>query len=510
MKTLRAERLDELPMEMRRPAHDGPEVSTPRLATQLFAGTLVAVAAVVCVIAVVLWQMRKDAWEHAEQAAQNVLNSIIGNIDANMRVYAFALDLGAGAWESADAASLSDEARHHLLGTIVAKARHVDVVFVLDENGNLKSESEAFPPRTMNFSDRDYFQAHQERADRGHFLSAPHLSRMRKSEPFFAVSRRLNTPDGAFMGVIVTAVQLSYFANLFQNLDLGRDGEIAIATGDGTMLMSYPESRFRPIGVKVHGTDLFDHMKAHGKGTIVASVGGVERLYSFAPVPSQSLILSVAVSVNAILADWWERASVIGGVTFVVCAALVMLAFLLRSELRRRAAAEADLAFLSLTDGLTGLPNRRHFDEIIQREWRRTGRSGVSLALLFIDVDRFKALNDRYGHARGDEVLKVLARVIDTSIRRPGDLGARYGGEEFAVILPDTDARAAAGIAETIRTAMEKATGTGTQWPRTTVSIGVNAVGPGTNRTISDLLAGADKALYQAKEGGRNRVAIYA
>ncbi|MEW6124401.1 MAG: sensor domain-containing diguanylate cyclase [Pseudomonadota bacterium] len=484
-------------------------VATPPIARLLFAGTLVAVAAVVCVLGGVLWQMRQDAWEHARQASQNLLTSIAGNIDANMRVYSFALDLGATAWESGEASTLSAETRHRLLGTIADKARHVAVVFVLDRNGMLTSESEIFPSREFDLGDRDYFQVHRERADAGHFLSTPHLSRLREGEPFFAMSRRLNAPDGSFAGVIVMSVRLSYFANLFQGLDLGRDGEIGISTRDGATLMRYPDTPGRPLGFSLKGSDLFERMKAEGSGTFVATVGGVERLYSFAPIPAESLILSVGVSVDEILADWRARATAIGAVTLVVCAALVALAFLLRAELRRRAVAEADLAFLSVTDGLTGLPNRRHFDEIIQREWRRTGRRGASLALLFLDVDRFKVLNDRYGHARGDEVLKVIARVIEASIRRPGDMGARYGGEEFAVILPDTDAKAAAGIAETIRSGIERATGPDTGWPQTTVSIGVNAVGPGTNLSIADLLAGADKALYRAKAEGRNRVASY-
>lgn len=489
------------------PVRGAEHVATPPIARLLFAGTLVAVAAVLGVIAVVLWQMRQDAWEHAEQASQNLLNSIIGNIDANMRVYSFALDLGAGAWENAEVASLSPEARHQLLGTIAAKARHLAVVFVLDQNGNLTSESARFPTREINLADRDYFQVHQARPDAGHFLSAPHLSRLRMSEPFFAVSRRLNARDGSFAGVLVAAVQLSYFSKLFHGLELGPDGEISIETRDGTTLMRIPDTPERPIGFSLKSSEVFERMKAEGSGSFVATAGGVERLYSFAQIPSESLILSVGVSVDGILKDWRARATVIGAVTLVVCAALVALAFLLRAELRRRAVAEADLAFLSVTDGLTGLPNRRHFDEIIQREWRRTGRSGASLALLFLDVDRFKVLNDRYGHARGDEVLKVIARVIDASIRRPGDMGARYGGEEFAVILPNTDVKAAAGIAETIRSGIERATGPGTGWPQTTVSIGVNAVGPGTNLSIADLLAGADKALYRAKAEGRNRVA---
>ncbi|WP_127089084.1 sensor domain-containing diguanylate cyclase [Aquabacter cavernae] len=484
---------------------------TPPLARVLFTGTLAAVVSVLCVVGVVLWQMRQDAWEHARQVSQNLLTTIAGNIDANMRVYSFALDLGASAWEAAEGGRQPPESLHKLLGIIAEKARHLAVVFVLDRNGELISESEQFPPRGGHFADRDYFQVHRDRPGANHFLSAPHLSRLDRGEPFFALSRRLTEPDGTFGGVIVMAIRLSYFSNLFKGVDLGADGEIGIGTRDGTVLMRHPEPGLGAVHANIADKPLFQRMKAEGSGSFVAAVDDVERLYTFAPIPADALVLSVGISVRDILQDWRERALAIGAVTVVLCGALVMFAVLLRRELRRRAAAEADLAFLSLTDGLTGLPNRRHFDQMLQREWRRTGRTNASLALLFIDVDRFKVLNDRYGHARGDEVLKVLARLIDASLRRPGDMAARYGGEEFAVILPDTDAHAALGLADALRSRIAQETGRAdSPVPRVTVSIGVNAVGPGTNLSVADLLEGADKALYQAKAAGRNRVAAFA
>lgn len=489
----------------------GSRPSTPPIAHALFTGTLIAVAAVICVIAAVLWKMREDAWRSAEQTSQNLLVTIAGNIDSNMRVLAFALDLGAQAWGDAEVEQLSDELRHRLLATIVEKARHLEVAFVLDKDGNLISDSAQFPARTGNFSDRDYFQVHREADGRGHFLSAPHFSRLRQGTSFIALSARLNGSDGAFAGVIVMAVRLSYFAELFKSLNLGPDSEIALTTQEGKLLMRSPMRDGSAIGADMVGTPLFERMKREDSGSFLASGEGGERLYSFARVPAESLILSLSVSVDDILSEWRERALTIGSVMLAVCGALVSLAFLLRRELRRRAAVEADLAFLSVTDGLTGLANRRRFDEIIQREWRRTQRTGVSLALLFIDVDRFKALNDRYGHARGDEVLRVIARVIDESLRRPGDIAARYGGEEFAVILPDTDEEGAVAIAEAIRVGIEQETGrSGSRVPHATVSIGVKAIGPKANLSVAGLLECADKALYQAKTQGRNRVVKYA
>jgi diguanylate cyclase (GGDEF)-like protein len=170
-------------------------------------------------------------------------------------------------------------------------------------------------------------------------------------------------------------------------------------------------------------------------------------------------------------------------------------------------------------DGLTGLANRRHFDESLQHEWQRLGRlaqaSGLEdgrlaqLSLLLIDVDFFKKFNDTYGHQVGDTCLRTVAGVIGGASLREGDVAARYGGEEFAVILPGIDACGAAVVAERIREALGAHPVPGIEPARTvTVSIGVAAVTPGSGLAPAQLVATADAALYQAKHEGRDRVCI--
>lgn len=173
-------------------------------------------------------------------------------------------------------------------------------------------------------------------------------------------------------------------------------------------------------------------------------------------------------------------------------------------------AMEAKLAELAATDGLTGIANRRHFDEMLQAEWRRAKRCGQPLAVMLLDVDNFKAFNDRYGHPAGDECLRRVAATVAATIRRPGDRAARYGGEEFAVILPATDMAGALDVAGRVRAAIE-AMGiphAGHHAGVVTASIGLAVTEPrsGAMMTISALLGAADGALYQAKRSGRNRV----
>lgn len=171
-------------------------------------------------------------------------------------------------------------------------------------------------------------------------------------------------------------------------------------------------------------------------------------------------------------------------------------------ELNRR------LEALSATDGLTGIANRRRFDERLADEWKRALRVQRPVALLMLDVDLFKKYNDHYGHQRGDDCLRSVAATIDSNSRRSTDLAARYGGEEFALIAADTDVSGATQLAEVVRRSIEllDLPHAGSPIGKVTVSIGVSVIIPDENRQPEMLVRMADEALYLAKSQGRNRV----
>ncbi|MDF1566798.1 MAG: diguanylate cyclase [Spirochaetaceae bacterium] len=163
----------------------------------------------------------------------------------------------------------------------------------------------------------------------------------------------------------------------------------------------------------------------------------------------------------------------------------------------------------AIRDGLTGLLNRRRFDENLGNEWNRSHREQESLSLVMVDIDDFKAYNDTYGHQEGDECLRLVAQACGSAALRPGDLPFRYGGEEFALILSETDAEGAALVAERIRIAIENLNIEHSANPRegkVTASFGVATADSNNRMTKEELLRSADEALYRAKQTGRNRV----
>ena len=224
-------------------------------------------------------------------------------------------------------------------------------------------------------------------------------------------------------------------------------------------------------------------------------LGVVTGLWPYAPALTER-VYAGAEPVWALA--WWRNA-----VLVLATAVLVPLSMLLFGQLDRM---HARLTRLSLTDGLTGLANRRRFMDVVQAEVARRGRFGQRLCVALLDVDHFKQVNDAHGHLVGDAVLSQLASVLMASVRAPSDVPCRLGGEEFALILPDTGEADALAACERLREQVAaRVFGDGAVGLHITVSIGLVAVG---DDTVEGLLGRADEALYRAKSMGRNRVCV--
>jgi len=185
----------------------------------------------------------------------------------------------------------------------------------------------------------------------------------------------------------------------------------------------------------------------------------------------------------------------------------------MRQELKN---ANLELRMMSVKDGLTGIANRRYFDEVLDKEVKRAIRLQSPLSLILCDIDSFKPYNDNYGHQAGDDCLKTVAKTMAKASRRPGDLVARYGGEEFGIVLPETSLEGAIGVAETVRESIDKLNLThdyAVAGANVTISAGVATIFPDNSDDVEHvsrrIIHAADKALYQAKEKGRNQVAVW-
>lgn len=456
-----------------------------------------------------LLELRQDAWDRAEQTSKNLVQVLERDIARNVEMYDLSIQAAVENLRTPGVPGLAPELRQLILFDRAATARDMGVMIVIDEHGEIVADIDAVPPRKGNYADREYFQVHKARAGLGLYIGRPIVSRL-TGERMLPFSRRINKPDGTFGGVVLGSMKLSHFTRLFSQIDLGRDSAINLYLRDGTRIMRHPFTE-ADIGVNIAGAATFQGFTRERSGSFVhtSARDGVDRHYRFTQVGDLPLILNVALSTAEIESQWRTEALILGSIVLVLCGLTIALSLLFGRELRRREAMQAEFERLSLTDALTGLPNRRAFDYVGSGVWAQALRRGEPLSLLIVDADHFKRFNDQYGHQVGDEVLRGLARCLSASVHRPADLVCRVGGEEFALLLPDTDQAGAYRIAQKVHAEVSLLTigSAGIGAGAVTVSIGLAAAIPGAEAALAlaDLYRLTDGALYEAKAGGRNQ-----
>jgi diguanylate cyclase (GGDEF)-like protein len=484
----------------------GPEIA-------LMGGSFTALVVIVLIVVSLLAREHEDASEAASRAAANIVRLIDADVVRNAELYDTALLGMINAWQHPGLQSIAPDLRHMVLFDRSTAARYKGDLLLLDADGNALADSTSVQPRPLNLSDRPNFQAHKNNPSLEMKVGSPFKSEWGFKDWCISFSRRIPSQDGAFVGVVSAAMRLVYFKQLFSTLDVGPDSHVTLLNTDGIVLARQPEVQGQEtVGHSFLKSPNYHRVIEGGDGSFVSisTIDGKERLYTFSHVAHLPLIVAIGQSTREVFAVWRRSVVLVGSATGLLCAGIIWLTILLRRELHLRRRAERELQHRAATDALTGLANRRRLDEVMATEWARAQRTGSLLSLLMIDIDSFKAFNERHGHNGGDEALRSVACTVAATLGRSEDFVGRYGGEEFVAVLPGTDQKGALAVAENIRAAVNSMAPFASDVDPVTVSIGV-----ATRRITPDdkthaLFSAADEALYRAKRNGRNRSEVAA
>ena len=344
-----------------------------------------------------------------------------------------------------------------------------------------------------------------DRVKPGQSLSIQYMPREKSASnrPVVLMSRTVGSSDGVLLGAAMAVIDLQYAQQWIAAFEVGQNDVLTLVDTDGTLLARNPHQA-EALGrhtTAPPGQPSFAEVGNAATFTATSPIDGRERIFGLSRLENFPFVAIVGFDKARVFAGWQRRAWQFA-IGFCVLALWSVVA--LRAHLAAVRQGEK-MRLLATTDALTGIANRRQIMEIGNREFTRAMRHGRVLSVLILDIDKFKSVNDRWGHPAGDRVIQALARVIQ-SVVRSQDTGGRLGGEEFAVVLPETDAAGAWGIAERLRKAAdasEEAHADDHTVLHFTTSIGIATL-TADDASFDAMLQRADKALYRAKEGGRN------
>lgn len=478
----------------------------------IWSATAVGLLFQLIVFGVIAFDTYRGTLNSSFEITENIAALIEQDVGRNIGLYDLSLQAVVERVNDPEVMALPPRLKQMAVFDRSTTAPGLGAMVVLDKDGSIVLDSLSVAPRTGNFYDREYFKFQRDTpAANGLYISRPFEARLQNGTWSISVSRRLAAPDGSFAGIVSGTLKLDFIRERLESAALGKHGVASLFRDDGVLLIQNIASNAN-IGADWSRAEVFKHAAEQGSGTFSSerSMDRVPRLFAFRRVPGFPLLVSAGIAREDVLAPWWSKLELFAVVFAAMAVSVIVLVAMFNRELRRRIAAERGQAALARQDRLSQLANRLGFDEALALAWRRAGRERQPLSLLMIDVDKFKGFNDRYGHPEGDKVLTVIAAAIGAAVRRPGDLAARYGGEEFAVLLPNTGSEGAMRIAESIRKEVLAAAvpheGSGHRF--VTVSLGVATMIPNNGMAPGMLVKNADRALYAAKAGGRNRVCL--
>ena len=507
------------------PGHDAARTAPIKAASEIAAFRLTVIFMLTVILAflgVEGWRTWRDyhaAFSSARDSVTNLARATAQHAEDAIR-QVDVLTAALGERVEGDGLQNIDVPRIHNLLVQQAKLMpQLHGLFIYGPDGKWIVTDKEMIPDPANNADRDYFQYHRANTDRNVRIGDVVKSKS-TDDLIIPISRRLNNPDGSFAGVLLGTIKVSYFVDYYGDFKIDDKGALVLALRNGTILVRRPFIA-SVIGQSLADSEVFKNylpFSSQGIAEVRAVVDGTQRLYGYRALSTYPLVVETGLSRESIIAPWrWDLIKT-GFVLMSVITAFTVFGLIVLRQLRQRIVMEKDLRRahqamkdMALTDSLTGLANRRRLDTALIDEIRLARRQGSSISLIMIDVDHFKLYNDSYGHAAGDDCLSAVGQAIAQAVKRPGDLAVRYGGEEFSVLLPNTDIRGAALVAQEILEAIRSLRMEHKAHPlgHVTASAGI-AVGKPAEQEVSPatLIESADKLLYAAKQKGRDRYCI--
>jgi diguanylate cyclase (GGDEF)-like protein len=384
----------------------------------------------------------------------------------------------------------------------------IDVVTLVDHDGVVLNFSRKYPPPPINLSDRDYFIYLSSHDDSNTFFSAP-VKNKGTGDWVFYLAKRINGPNQEFLGVVLIGISIQTFSDLFAQIGekLGPGSSVILYNQDKVLLSRWPlkeENVGKPNPNPIIDRSLKNSNRENN--TIIVNDYGfnrgtdpIERMVNFQQVPDLPFIIGASMVKDAYLAEWFKslRLIILSTIIFLILLAIMY------SVLEKSYSENASIQFKADHDPLTGLLNRPLFQDRLHQAISKSKRQNHQFALLFVDVDKFKSINDHFGHHIGDLTLIEIAARLQSSVRED-DSVARLGGDEFLVLLENIDQpENAIKVAEKIRMKLQQIIQVNTISITLKVSIGIS-IFPIDGSDAELLIDKSDQAMYFMKQSGGN------
>ena len=465
-----------------------------------------------CFISILLLSLRQSRIQYEERAAISTRNlalvlekQLIGIIE---KINLTLLAVSDEARQQTAHGAINVQKLNAVISQLHARLPELDSLRCSNAQGDIVYGVGVDPNKITNIADRDYFSQPRD-LETGLVVSKPVLGRI-NGKWNLIFSRRINLYDGSFSGIAFATITLEQLGKNLSELDVGLHGTLVLLDDNFGFVVGHPAALNTTVKVGQSNPSkaLLEQVKAgHTSGTYTAITGAaqLERTVSFRKISTYPLYIVVAFAKQDFLAKWWTDVKLQAGLTVCFMLLTLLAAWLFFMNWKQRTAAQEQINQLVYYDILTDLPNRRLLTDRLEQALIQAKRFRRSLAVMFLDLDHFKQVNDTLGHDSGDKLLKIVAERLLASVRGV-DTVCRQGGDEFIIVLPEiTHSNDAELVADKIIKAINEPIYIQKNKVHVTTSIGIAVYQIDAVDDAAMLMKKADMSMYEAKSRGRNR-----